>query len=59
MQSQPRRIRLDSGEVIDAEDLPSAAVRAPPPLPAAKTLVTAPEGPDQGWSRLIKFAIKR
>jgi hypothetical protein len=43
MQSQPRRIRLESGEVIDAEDLPSAAVRAPPPLPAAKTLVTAPE----------------
>jgi hypothetical protein len=38
MQSQPRRIRLDSGEVIDAEDLPSAAVRAPPPLPVAKTL---------------------
>jgi hypothetical protein len=43
MQSQARRIRLESGEVIEAEDLPSTAVRAPPPVPAAKALMVASE----------------
>lgn len=35
-----RRIRLPSGEVVDA---PSTAVRPPPPLPTPKPLVVPPE----------------
>lgn len=40
---QPRRVRLDSGEIIDAEDLPSTSVRPPPAPHVPRALTIAPE----------------